>query len=360
MKPFKSKDWLNGFLARRGLSEPDGRHLFSYHATPEEFLSLEEGLRQNVATACRLGTHNPFEIWKQAREFNPVFVLYASLCWQQRYAGTTWSYEVILNGLNITLDSSTPDLKDTIREGLRFWGHEANDKGLKYLGAIAREAGLPQKLLAEAHGAVGHILHSVLREALRSNQSGGIITTWVESCRGLLPKSYQNAEITALLADSINAILDIKKTLQADTLEGAMAELDATTPDWRSRFPLPLYDEAARSLLTSLLEDASSASETAPSGSPISARRCLAMRNGQEWELQALLDMPSRIDTRLSQPTYRLLAMRISSGQKAFEAVLKKHAENDFYFVQQKQSLLFSGLDAAQEIRIQYTTPSGF
>lgn len=42
----KIKDWLNDFLASRELDAPDGRHLFSYHATPDEFLTLEEGLNK--------------------------------------------------------------------------------------------------------------------------------------------------------------------------------------------------------------------------------------------------------------------------------------------------------------------------
>ncbi len=360
VQQFKSKDWLNAFLSRRGLHEPDGRHLFSYHPTPEEFLSLEEGLRQNVAAASKLGIQNPFALWKNASEFNAVFVLYASLCWQQRYAGTTWSYEVIQEGLNISLKISTQELKGLISTGLRFWGLEENNKGYKYLGAIAREAGLPQRLLCENRGAVGRILHSVLQEALHSNQSGDIITTWVESFKNFLPQSYRDASITALLADSINATLDIKKFLRASTLEDAMAELDAKAPDWRARFPLPLYDEAARDLLNRLLEDATSSTQAAQSGSPIAVRRCLARRSGQNWGLQARIDMPSKIDTKLGEHTHRLLSIRISSGQKAFESVLKKHAENSFYFFQQKQSFLFSGLDATQEILIRYTAPSGF
>ena len=177
MSQFKSKGWLNDFLARRGLSKPDGRHLFSYHATPDEFLSLEEGLRKNIDAVSRMGIDNPLILLKNSSDFNAVFVLYASLCWQQRYAGTTWSYDVILEGINITLDISTQELKDLISNGLRFWGLVENDRGYRYLGAIAREAGLPQRLLSENRGAVGRILHSVLREALQSNQSGDIITT---------------------------------------------------------------------------------------------------------------------------------------------------------------------------------------
>ena len=139
-----------------------------------------------------------------------------------------------------------------------------------------------------------------------------------------------------------------------------MAELDAKAPDWRTRFPLPLYDEAARDLLNRLLEDATSSAEAKQSGSPVSARRFLVRRSEQDWELQTRLDMPSRIDTKLGDHTYRLLSMRISSGQKSFEAVLKKHAKNNFYFFQQKQAILFSGQDATQESRIQYTAPTGF
>ena len=153
---------------------------------------------------------------------------------------------------------------------------------------------------------------------------------------------------------------DLGRTLEQLAVRRAMTELDAKIPDWRARFPLPLYDEAARDLLNRLLEDATTSTEARQSGSPVSARRCLARRSGQDWELQARLDMPSRIDTRLGEHKYRLLSMRISSGQAVFEAVLKKHAQNDFYFFQQKKSFLFSGQDAAQEIRIRYTAPSGF
>ncbi|MBO4793124.1 MAG: STY4851/ECs_5259 family protein [Deltaproteobacteria bacterium] len=359
-KQFKIKDWLNDFLAQRGLNKPDGRHLFSYHTTPDEFFSLEEGLRKNAELSTQLGCQTPFELWENAPFFNAVFVLYSSLCWQQKYDGTTWTYDFILNPLKISLANPTEELKDIITKGLKFWGLEKNDRGYAYLGAIAREAGLPQKLLSENRGALGRILHTILREALRSNQSGSIITSWVESCKTLLPQSCQHKDIITLLADSINAILDIKNGLQADTFDKAITELNEKSPGWRSRFPLPLYDETARDLLNRLLEDAASSMQKISSGSPISARRCLVRNAENGWKLQAYLDIPSKIDPCLGQDMPRVLSLRVASGQKAFEAVLKKHAENKFYFFQQKQSIIFSDRDAAQEILIQYTTSSGF
>lgn len=119
-KQLKIKDWLNDFLARRGLNKPDGRHLFSYHTTPDELSLLKEGLQQNVALASKLGYQNPFELWGNAPFFNAVFVLYSSLCWQQRYDGTTWKYDVILSTLKISLENSTEKLKDIITSGLEF------------------------------------------------------------------------------------------------------------------------------------------------------------------------------------------------------------------------------------------------
>ena len=358
-KQLKIKEWLSDFLARRELDAPDGRHLFSYRATPEEFLILEEGLKQNMALASMRDSQNPLNLWKNAPGFNAVFVLYAALCWQQKYEGTTWTYDVILKGLDIFLAKPSLELRDIIVSGLEFWGLAKNTQGLAYLGSIAREAGLPQKLLAENRGPVGHLLHSVLREALRSGQSGSIITSWLASYNSSLPQSCRSPEIIALLADSINAILDIKNSLHASTLGEALTELNEKDPDWRSRFPLPLYDDIARDLLNRLLEDATS-SPQASTGSPISASRCIIRGYGQQWELQARLDMPPRMATGLGEDKPRLLSMRIMSGEKSFEAVLKKHAESDFYFFQQKQSIVFSGLEAMQEILIRYTAPSGF
>lgn len=359
-KQLKIKDWLNDFLASRELDAPDGRHLFSYHATPDEFLTLEEGLKQNMTLASMLGCQNPFCLWDNAPDFDAVFVLYAALCWQQRYGGTTWTYDVILNGLNTSLSNPSLELRDIIERGLNFWGLAKSERGYAYLGAIAREAGLPQKLLAENRGAVGRLLHSVLREALRSGQSGSIVTSWIESCKTLLPQSYWNEEIIALLADSINAILNIKKNLRASTLEEAMSELDEKTPDWRSCFPLPLYDDTARDLLNRLLEDAASSTQTVQTGSPVSAVRSLIRNAGQDWDLLVRLDIPSRIETGISQDKPRVLSMCITSGQRSFESVLKKHADSDFYFFQQKKNMTFSGPDAVQEIIVRYTAPSGF
>lgn len=357
-KQLKIQQWLADFLTRRDLNAPDGRHLFSYHATPEEFASLEEGLRHNVALVSPLYS-NPLDLWNNVPNFDAVFVLYSSLCWQQRFDGGKWTYDIFLDNLNLSFGNSTQELKELISRGLAFWGLAENDKGYRYLGAIAREAGLPQQLLSENRGAVGHILHSVLHEALRTGQSGSIITRWVKSCQTLLPQSYRNSEIIELLADSINAILDIKKNLCAETLEGAMAELDTNTPGWRSRFPLPLYDEAARNLLNHLLEEAASSGHIAK-GSPICVRRCLVRTADHGWSLQSRLDIPSKIEISHGEDRPRILALRISSGQKTFETVLTKHAEDGFYFSRQKHDVIFSEQDASQEILLRYTSPSGF
>lgn len=359
-KQLNIKNWLHDFLYQRGLDKPDGRHLFSYHATPDEFLALEDGLKHSVEVASILDDHNPLAVLNNMSGFNAVFVLYAALCWQQRYDGTTWTYNVVLQGLGITLDNPTQELKGTIENGLAFWGLAVNDKGYVYLGAIAREAGLPQKLLSENRGAVGGVLHSILQEALRSGQSGEIITSWVESCKNQLPQSCRDKAVIELLADSINAILDIKSYIRTATLSEAMAELDDKAPDWRSRFPLPLYDAAARALLNSLLEETASSTQTKKTGSPVSVKRRLVRNAEGEWELLAELELPSRIDTELSDEKPRVLSMRVSSSENAFEAVLKKHADGDFYFFQNMPDITFCREDAAQEILIRYTAPSGF
>ena len=199
-----------------------------------------------------------------------------------------------------------------------------------------------------------------MREALRSGQSGNIITSWIESCETILPHSYRNEEIIDLLADSINAILNIKKNLCASTLEEVMAELDEKTPDWRSCFPLPLYDDTARDLLNRLLEDAASSTQTVQTGSPVSAVRSLIRKAGQGWDILARLNIPSRIETGIRLDRPRVLSMSITSGQSSFESVLKKHADSKFYIFQQKKNVTFFNPDAVQEIIVRYMAPSGF
>ena len=129
-------------------------------------------------------------------------------CFMLRCAGSRSTKErhgrmmSFLKGLDIFLAKPSLELRDIIVSGLEFWGLAKNTQGLAYLGSIAREAGLPQKLLAENRGPVGHLLHSVLREALRSGQSGSIITSWLASYNSSLPQSCRSPEIIALLADS--------------------------------------------------------------------------------------------------------------------------------------------------------------
>ena len=358
---FKIKDWLNGFLAERGLTEPDGRHLYQYHSSPEEYRVLENGLRLNVEYAHKFSCSTSLDLGMQMHGFSAVFVLYAALCWQQRYEGTRWKYEVILESLGASNPPASQKIQQLVQEGLRFWRLEKNKSGYAFLGAIAREAGLPQKLLAEHRGGIGRILHTVLHEAVRSGQTGNIIHEWINNCKDFLPQSYQHEEILDQLSDSINAILEIRHCLKNDSsLETAMIALEADYPDWRSRFPLPLYDDSARDLLNRLIEDAADSSATQKTGRTISVQRSIARDADNTWMLLARLEMPSLIDTGFERDKMpRTLAMRLQAGQVSHEAVLKKHPDGNSYYFQQKHIFTFSRNEAAKEIIISFTDASG-
>lgn len=359
---FNFKNWLKDFLSKRMLESPDKRHIFSYQITPNEFISLENGLLNNVIAIRRLGIKNPLTIWKENNYFNALFLLYSAICWQQKYNGSSWSYGFILGGIGITDKNSYsyPVLQYIIKKGLEYWGLNVNDCGLTYLGAIAREAGIPQKLLVENRGSIGRILHTVLGEAINSYPNSTLIKRWIENCKNLMPQSIRNNDyIIDALADSIIIIMDIKKKLMATTLDAAINELDEKDPGWRSKFPLPLYDDLARNLISSLLEDAANSINHKQCGEQLSARRYICRVDDQDWEIQTRIDLPSKISIIFDSIKPRILSLCISSGKTKYETILKKYADNDFYFSTKKQNIIFRSTDALRELTINCATSSG-
>lgn len=356
--------WLNDFLNKRNLQAVDGRNLFAYHISPSEFQDLGTLLHDKILAAASI-YQSVLSYWGNNPQFGALFVLYASHWWQQNYDGTRFEWKPIMDALGFppaAWDSSQMGIPVEI--GLKTWSLQASSKGHKYLGSIAREAGLPQKLLSENKGSIGKILTRVLREALTLKRGGEIVHGWVSGMKDLLPKSYRDDVVISLLADSINAIIDIKNSLEAQTPEEALKELERKNPNWKERFPLPLYNEAALELLNQLLRDATSqpTTKTSQNDSYIHTKRKLVRRQSGTWELIAEMVLPDEIQLpfhydNISKP--RFLSLQITSKSKSYESNLRKHAQKDSYICTASTAPSFVGEDAACEIQLHFTTTSG-
>lgn len=157
--------WQGSFLQHRGLDHPTGRPLYTYRVTGEEFSDLETTLRQSLATWLRHLTLG--DVARQVACFPPLFVLYASEWWRRNYDGTGFAWEPIVRALGASAEAWNPAQRsDCVENGLQSWRLRlSNLHGLRYLGSIAFQGGLPMQLLSSAQGPIGAILKRVLKLA---------------------------------------------------------------------------------------------------------------------------------------------------------------------------------------------------
>ena len=117
--------WVAEFLNHRELNGPDGRALYAYRCTTEEFNSLAEALSD--------GTHGgaPTAVPR-------TFVLYAAEWWQRKYDGGHWAWEPLLESINWHW-VHYPDLYQPVREALRWWKLDPVrlPTSVRYLGTFA-------------------------------------------------------------------------------------------------------------------------------------------------------------------------------------------------------------------------------
>jgi len=248
------KDFTKGLLERRGLQHPDGRSLYQYRLGTDEFNALEALLQKWLGTLGQLELSDLIRL----TGFPQLFVLYASEWWRRRYDGSGFRWEPILGDLGVNPDGWTPSQRsETVRTGLREWHLEVRRTGgLRFLGTVAVQGGLPLRLISEARGGVGRLLHRVLELAQGRDVPTESIHGWVESLKGLLPKSYRQDAIYALLASMVETALELKQEAGLSPGDNSIALLDQKIPDWKDRFPLVIESEHARALVEQLVQEA--------------------------------------------------------------------------------------------------------
>lgn len=364
MKSFQNTaaKWLNDFLSARGLEGATGQHLFKYHATVEEFRSLGDTLRGFVVQAREMGYHNPFSMGLSKAEA-AAFVLYATLYWQREFSGMRWKWGDIWESLGIA-KACHDDTVEVVKKGLAWWQLAPNVHGHKYIGAIAREAGLPQKLLSEGHGKIGDILTRVLGRSVAHHNPYPYLEGWVAEQAESLPASYLGSRDTIVqsLVNSIQVILDIKSSLTARSSKEAQLELAQKRPDWRREFPFPLDEANSCKLLERLLEEAVREVHGRPVGSLIYARRELRKITDGLWELCAAIELPDKMRVPQEGMAARKIGLHIETSYSSYGPVfLRRCSEEDtpLYFAQNRQDFRFKGEEAASDIVLRRSTVSG-
>lgn len=353
-------------LKRHGLTEPDGRNLYAYRLDEADFKRLEDLLRHHLTLVGLEAVAN------RLAGFPELFVLYAAEWWRRRFGAIThgdsrWAWEPILDDMGAgTATWDANHRGECVRRGLKGWKLGLQDGGgLRYLGAIALQGGLPLRLLAEARGGIGAILDRVLRLADHAVTPTDL-QTWVESLQHKLPQSYRHSSVYKLLAEMVWTTIDLKQRAQLTSAQDALARLDAAVPGWRERYPLALGDGHAQGLIDQLVRDA--AGLRAPPALDFFKVERRVVRNADgEWHLEASLSLPETIQTR---PIAELFAVDANAlpgnltlalemdGIQLGETRLRRMAGHDGYRVD-RWPWSVEGPDAARDHLLRLSAADG-
>lgn len=304
--------WRAEFLAKRGLNRADGRMLFSYRTTREEYLELRALFSERIRA---LGDR-PWVLHTTAE--CACFVLYAAEWWRREYAGGYWRWQDILASFRLSLAGlDFTERSSSVESGLLAWGHRPGASGKKYLGAIVAQGGLPMQLVAQGDGAITRLLLRGMHQARQFDWNLARLEDFFSAHADELVKHLRIPEIYTLLA---TVVIEVRNLARQCGLAGAKSPvqvLDAKMPNWRDRLPFAVDDPAAAPLLASLVNEAAIDQSPASDLLIVAERRLyqepdketytlgLSARTPRSFDTQALTEF-FQIDEGTLPPTFAL------------------------------------------------------
>lgn len=234
--------WISTFLSKRGLQEPDGRPLFAYKTSSEEFETLRQ-LLQNLSS----GQH-------AHSDYPKYWLLFAAEWWKREYPGGAWRWGPLCEAAG-QRNISHEKTRNLVIEGRRQWRLQTTIKseGKRFIGLVAVNGGLPMRLVESAQGGLSGLLRMVSEQALRYNLHDEQLRQAIEAQAALLPACYQQAPVYELLDNLVKAVLHIRKTYVLHGVQDPIAKLQEECPQWEELFPIALDSQAAASLIKGLV-----------------------------------------------------------------------------------------------------------
>lgn len=285
----RQSEWMRKLLVSRGLETPDGRPLYQYRLSDSEFTELSELLK--ITTQFGIANFPKMFFW------GALFVMYASEWWRREYSGH-WGWEDVFGSIGANFEELPVGARnDLVETGLRRWRREVRSSigHRSFLGTIATEGGLPLKQLSQSGGWLRHLLQPVLRKHIEKGHS---VSALIEAYSDLIPKSYGSALISEILEDIVNAIVALRNEHRLSEKDRPIMWLDEHQPKWRELFPLPLDDNAARSLLRDLIDTVAKAQTGLGSAFPFECDRVLINAEFANPELIAQIELPSFVSLK--------------------------------------------------------------
>lgn len=251
-------DWLTTMLQRRELARPDGRPLYRYRLSVDEFDVLRNLLRQHA------GSKAVISLLHKQRGFCACWFLFAAEWWKRSYAGGAWAWGPILRDAGMQQDVPQLLRSDWVSAAVAYWCLEDQiERGKRYIGRVVSNGGLPLRLLEEAASGVSKLLNMVQHEMTCSRlpmSDAQVMAALTEGAR-LLPESYRQRHVLELLGDVLQTVKRLNTEAGATAGEDPVQRLDRVHPGWIDNFPLQLDPEHARALLGGLVRRAQASRE---------------------------------------------------------------------------------------------------
>lgn len=194
---------LSQLTTQCGTHAPDGRPLYSYSFTPEQFLALEAFLKARI-------TSNPRQQYTAA-----AFVFWAAEHIRAKFEGGPLTWEFVFDGIRCPEDQDLG--RDLTALGLRWWGRDIRVSGAgtrMFLYSLMAEGGLPESLL-QNQGLYRDVVLGVLKEIEREGgiDAGGwaydIALRWIQR----LPQTFNTTEVGRLLGELALVLVKLRSDL---------------------------------------------------------------------------------------------------------------------------------------------------
>ncbi len=249
-------EWLSKLLHRAGVEKPDGRPLYQYRITDEEFEMLRSALSDITDQA---GINNALKY----SLFSSAFVIYGAEWWRRHYSGN-WRWEDIFRSFGADVSQLAPNQRGYLVEtGLRRWKRKVRTTNnyRNFLGSVAIEGGLPLKQMVKASGWLHSTLGQITRRFVKLGEDGFEPGYVVRQYAHYFPQTYRREEVYEILGDMVSAAVSLKKTYDLISKDDPILWLNRNVPEWREQFPLPVDDDAGNVILTEMVRTAVSSEQ---------------------------------------------------------------------------------------------------
>lgn len=243
-------EWHKSYYEKR---EVDLSSLYSLKTNEAEFYELTDVLKAFVSEQRKWFSVG--DIIDRHPIFNKLFVLYAAEWWKRKYEGGHWTWKHILEDLNISEDSITPQERSKcVRDGLDRWGLQIRDTtGKRFLGAIALQGGLPIHFLTTEQGSIYRVLERLVRHSEGIVVSTSNLENWAEELKDNLPITYRKPEIYSLLSQVVGVLFEIKQEAKDEKNESILNEWRTNNNRWLKELPIAAPFEEVDRLISKLL-----------------------------------------------------------------------------------------------------------